>query len=72
MKTNAREFARKFSVFKAAAAKGNTVEIHDSQGQNYIFMLKRPSPANFALAVSQFQGMTKTGAKKKTLVGYGR
>jgi hypothetical protein len=72
MKTNARDFARRFSAFKTAAAKGASIEIHDSQGKHFVFMLKRPAPANFAEAVAPFKGMVSTKVKKKTLAGYGR
>jgi hypothetical protein len=72
MKTNAREFNRKFSLFKSIAAKGDPVEIHDSQGKHFVFMLKRPAPANFADAVAQFKGIASSGVKKKSLANYGR
>jgi hypothetical protein len=72
MKTNAREFTRRFSIFKSEAEKGNTVEVHDSQGKHFVFMLKRPAPANFSQAVAQFKGIASTKVKKKTLAGYGR
>jgi hypothetical protein len=72
MKTNAREFARNFSAFKSAAARGIDIEIKDREGLRFVFKLKRPEPESFAAAVSQFKGVVKSGVKKKTLAGYGR
>lgn len=72
MKTNIREFTRNFAAFREAAAKGEAIEVRDRQGVSYLFKLKTPADGNLAAAVAHLAGAGATGAKKKSLTGYGR
>ncbi len=66
-----REFVRKFSSFKKAAANGNELVVKDRGGRRYVFRSEGPGPS-LGSQLSDLCGTLSTGVAVKNLSGFGR
>ena len=72
MQATARNFTRKFPLYRKAARAGQTVRVQDRDGVVYVFARDKADAPSLADVVGHLKGSVHSGRPKKTLEGFGR
>ena len=72
MQATARNFTRKFPLYRRAARAGQTVQVRDRDGVVYVFARAPDDAPSLADVVGHLKGCVHSGRPRKTLEGFGR
>ena len=72
MQATARNFTRKFPIYRRAARAGQTVRVRDRDGVTYVFAREEADAPSLADVAGHLLGSVNSGVRKKSLAGYGR
>jgi hypothetical protein len=72
MEATARNFTRKFPLYRKAARAGQTIRIEDRDGVVYVFSRDKADAPSLADVVGHLKGCVRSGRPKKTMEGFGR
>jgi hypothetical protein len=72
VQATARDFTRKFPVYRHAARAGQTVRVRDRDGVVYVFARERADAPSLAAVVGHLKGCVHSGRPQKDLRGFGR
>jgi hypothetical protein len=72
MKATARDFTRKFPVYRRAAKAGQTVRVRDRDGVTYVFAREAKEAPSLADVAGHLVGSVNSGVSKKSLESYGQ
>lgn len=70
MKATARDFTRKFPVYRRAAKAGQTVQVRDRDGVTYVFARDAKEAPSLSDVAGHLLGSVNSGVRKKSLAGY--
>lgn len=72
MQATARNFTRKFPLYRKAARAGQTVRVEDRDGVIYVFARDKAEAPSLADVAGHLLGSVNSGVRKKSLKGYGQ
>ncbi len=72
MQATARNFTRKFPLYRKAARAGQTVRVEDRDGVVYVFARDKTEAPSLADVAGHLLGSVNSGVRKKSLKGYGQ
>lgn len=72
MQATARDFTRKFPVYRRAAKAGQTVRVRDRDGVTYVFARVANEAPSLSDVAGHLLGSVNSGVRKKSLDGYGQ
>ena len=70
MQATARNFTRKFPIYRRAARAGQTVRVRDRDGVTYVFSREEADAPSLADVAGHLLGSVNSGVRKKSLAGY--
>lgn len=72
MQATARNFTRKFPLYRRAARAGQKVRVRDRDGVTYVFAREQADAPSLAEVAGHLLGSVNSGVRKKSLKGYGK